>query len=278
MQTRREQSRPVHLRAAKWAHPRRPAHARELAHLRARLGIAGSARLRRAHRSARPARARRGQLDQRLAALDLPRHRRPLQGAAHSESRRRPAPASGEAQENYLQFLAAAQPASTSSGIRGETDLEARIASYELAAKLADRRQGSARHLAARATPRKSSTASTIPRPPSSARAASSPGGSSSAASASCQLYTGNQTWDHHTGHPQRPARRLQIRGPAAPRLWSSTSSSAACSTRTVVHWGGEMGRLPVIQNDAGRRQGGPRPQYLRLLHVARRRRLQSAA
>ena len=26
----------------------------------------------------------------------------------------------------------------------------------------------------------------------------------------------------------------------------------AACSIRTVVHWGGEMGRLPVIQNDAG--------------------------
>jgi hypothetical protein len=25
----------------------------------------------------------------------------------------------------------------------------------------------------------------------------------------------------------------------------------------TVVHWGGEMGRLPVIQNDAGPRQVG---------------------
>ncbi len=34
---RREQSRPVHLRAAERAHPRRPADARELAHLRPRL-------------------------------------------------------------------------------------------------------------------------------------------------------------------------------------------------------------------------------------------------
>ncbi len=63
------------------------------------------------------------------------------------------------------------------------------------------------------------------------------------------QLHTGNQTWDHHGG----------IRT-ALPEICAKTDRPAAALIRdlkqtglldtTVVHWGGEMGRLPVIQNE----------------------------
>jgi uncharacterized protein (DUF1501 family) len=65
------------------------------------------------------------------------------------------------------------------------------------------------------------------------------------------QVFTGNQTWDHHnairTGLPS--ACRKVDRGAAA--LVRDLKSRGLLDT-TVVHWGGEMGRLPVIQNDAG--------------------------
>jgi hypothetical protein len=63
------------------------------------------------------------------------------------------------------------------------------------------------------------------------------------------QLHTGNQTWDHHGGIMK-----------ALPSVCAKTDQPAAALVKdlkergmldsTLVHWGGEMGRLPVIQNE----------------------------
>jgi uncharacterized protein (DUF1501 family) len=63
------------------------------------------------------------------------------------------------------------------------------------------------------------------------------------------QIFTGNQTWDHH-GNIQK----------ALPDVCRKTDKPAAALVQdlkqrglldtTLVHWGGEMGRLPVIQNE----------------------------
>ncbi|MGE0535294.1 MAG: DUF1501 domain-containing protein [Pirellulales bacterium] len=63
------------------------------------------------------------------------------------------------------------------------------------------------------------------------------------------QLFTGNQTWDHHGGI---------VKG--LPNVCRKTDQPAAALVHdlkrrgllesTLVHWGGEMGRLPVIQNE----------------------------
>jgi hypothetical protein len=65
------------------------------------------------------------------------------------------------------------------------------------------------------------------------------------------QVFTRNQFWDHHG--------QIRTALPAACRM---TDRPAAALIRdlkgrglldtTLVHWGGEMGRLPVIQNDTG--------------------------
>jgi hypothetical protein len=63
------------------------------------------------------------------------------------------------------------------------------------------------------------------------------------------QLHTGNQTWDHHGGIikslPAVCARTI----PAAAALVTDLKQRGLLDS-TIVHWGGEMGRLPVIQNE----------------------------
>jgi hypothetical protein len=70
------------------------------------------------------------------------------------------------------------------------------------------------------------------------------------------QLFTKNQYWDHHgsilTALPA--SCRKTDRGSAA--LVTDLKQRGLLDT-TIVHWGGEMGRLPVIQNDAGRAKVG---------------------
>ena len=64
-------------------------------------------------------------------------------------------------------------------------------------------------------------------------------------------LFTGNQTWDHHHSlATSLPAACKYIDQPAA-ALVRDLKQRGLLDT-TVVHWGGEMGRLPVIQNRAG--------------------------
>ncbi len=70
------------------------------------------------------------------------------------------------------------------------------------------------------------------------------------------QVFTENQRWDHHN--------RIRALLPTACRKVDQPSAALVKDLKqrglletTVVHWGGEMGRLPVIQNDAGRDKVG---------------------
>ncbi|MCC6883552.1 MAG: DUF1501 domain-containing protein [Verrucomicrobiales bacterium] len=64
-------------------------------------------------------------------------------------------------------------------------------------------------------------------------------------------LFTGNQTWDHHSSIlTSLPAACQYVDQPASALVIDLKQRGLLDST--VVHWGGEMGRLPVIQNRAG--------------------------
>jgi hypothetical protein len=70
------------------------------------------------------------------------------------------------------------------------------------------------------------------------------------------QVFNNGQTWDHHDHLVSAlPSRCHEIDGPAAALVLDLKSRGLLDST--IVHWGGEMGRLPVIQNDAGRDKVG---------------------
>ena len=63
------------------------------------------------------------------------------------------------------------------------------------------------------------------------------------------QIFTGNQTWDHHGDIVNAlPAVCKKTDKPAA-ALVQDLKQTGLLDT-TLVHWGGEMGRLPVIQNE----------------------------
>ena len=65
------------------------------------------------------------------------------------------------------------------------------------------------------------------------------------------QVFTQNQYWDHHGSIRSRlPASCTKIDQPTAALVKDLKTLGLLDST--VVHWGGEMGRLPVIQNDTG--------------------------
>ncbi|HEX5102439.1 MAG TPA: DUF1501 domain-containing protein [Pirellulaceae bacterium] len=151
------------------------------------------------------------------------------------------------AQERYLLFLEglnrehlAARP--------GEDDLAARIASYELAAKM--------QTAAKEALDLSGETAETlrlygIDQPESKdwgtrcliARRLVERG------VPFVQVCSGNQTWDHHGGIEKAlPLRCGQTDRPTA-ALVQDLKRRGLLET-TIVHWGGEMGRLPVIQNE----------------------------
>lgn len=70
------------------------------------------------------------------------------------------------------------------------------------------------------------------------------------------QVYTENQLWDSHNNIISRlPAACEKVDKPSAALVTDLKQRGLLDST--VVHWGGEMGRLPVIQNDAGREKIG---------------------
>ncbi|MES2791068.1 MAG: DUF1501 domain-containing protein [Planctomycetota bacterium] len=65
------------------------------------------------------------------------------------------------------------------------------------------------------------------------------------------QIYTRYQLWDHHGSiRTALPAACKKTDKPAAALVKDLKARGLLDST--LVHWGGEMGRLPVIQNDAG--------------------------
>ena len=70
------------------------------------------------------------------------------------------------------------------------------------------------------------------------------------------QVYTANQLWDSHGSILSRlPAACRKVDRPSAALV--SDLKQRGLLDSTVVHWGGEMGRLPVVQNDAGRSKIG---------------------
>ncbi|MCG8648203.1 MAG: DUF1501 domain-containing protein, partial [Pirellulales bacterium] len=65
------------------------------------------------------------------------------------------------------------------------------------------------------------------------------------------QVFTENQRWDHHGSiRSGLPSACKKVDVPSAALVKDLKQRGLLDST--VVHWGGEMGRLPVIQNDTG--------------------------
>lgn len=63
------------------------------------------------------------------------------------------------------------------------------------------------------------------------------------------QIFTGNQTWDHHGNIEKALPNVCQKTDKPAAALIQDLKQIGLLDT-TLVHWGGEMGRLPVIQNE----------------------------
>ncbi len=155
----------------------------------------------------------------------------------------------GEAQDRYLSFVNRLNKEHLSER-PGETDLEARISSFELAARMQTAAKEALDIMQESETTRKLYG---IDKPATEefgkrcliARRLVERG------VRFVSIFTGNQTWDHHgsilTG---LPTACLQVDQPAAALVLDLKQRGLLDST--VVHWGGEMGRLPVIQNRSG--------------------------
>ncbi|MBL9146709.1 MAG: DUF1501 domain-containing protein [Verrucomicrobiaceae bacterium] len=155
----------------------------------------------------------------------------------------------GEAQQRYLSFVqrinqehAAARP--------GETDLEARIQSFELAARM---------QVAAKEALDISQESEATKKLYGIDKPATQEFGTRCLIARRMvergvrfvSIFTGNQTWDHHSSIlTGLPSACLQVDQPAAALVLDLKQRGLLDST--IVHWGGEMGRLPVIQNRAG--------------------------
>jgi hypothetical protein len=154
----------------------------------------------------------------------------------------------GFPQERYLNYLRQIN-ARHQDEHPGESDLSARIASYELAARM--------QTAAKEALDLSQETAATQ-------RAYGLEDEATREFGSRCliarrlvergvrfvQLYTSTQQWDHHGGIiTALPAACKKIDQPAAALVADLKQRGLLQST--LVHWGGEMGRLPVIQNEA---------------------------
>ncbi|HEX7378310.1 MAG TPA: DUF1501 domain-containing protein [Pirellulales bacterium] len=155
----------------------------------------------------------------------------------------------GQVQRNYLSYLEELNRRHLNQR-PGESDLEARIANYELAARM--------QTAAAEALDIRQETEATH-------RLYGLDDPATQEYGARCliarrlvergvrfvQVFTRNQFWDHHGGiRTALPAACKKTDKPAA-ALVADLKQRGLLDT-TIVHWGGEMGRLPVIQNDAG--------------------------
>lgn len=156
---------------------------------------------------------------------------------------------SGQAQQNYLAFV---------NGLNrehlerhpGELDLQARIASYELAAKMQTAAWDA---LEIQQETKATHALYGIDDPATEefgkrcliARRLIERG------VRFVQLYTKNQYWDHHGSIRSALPRACQKTDRPSAALLTDLKQRGLLDS-TVVHWGGEMGRLPVIQNNAG--------------------------
>lgn len=155
----------------------------------------------------------------------------------------------GEPQEKLLQYLEAMNREHAADR-PGESDLDARMASYELAAKMQTAAK-EAMNISGESAETKKLYGIDQP--------ATADYGTRCLIARRLvergvrfvQVFTGYQTWDHHgsirTGLPAACKKTDQ---PAAALV--SDLKRLGLLDSTLVAWGGEMGRLPVIQNDAG--------------------------
>ncbi|MCA9269211.1 MAG: DUF1501 domain-containing protein [Planctomycetales bacterium] len=160
-----------------------------------------------------------------------------------------PARLQGEVQRRYLGYLEELNQRHLEQH-SGELDLEARIASYQLAAKM----QSSAKE----ALDLNQETAETKRLYGFDDPACREFGERCLIArrlierGVRCvQVFTENQRWDNHN--------RIRTALPSACKKVDQPSAALVADLKrrglletTLVHWGGEMGRLPVIQNNAG--------------------------
>lgn len=160
-----------------------------------------------------------------------------------------PAHLAGEAQEKYLSYLDRLNRGHLKAH-PGELDLEARIASYELAARMqtaakealdiSDESDATRRLYGLDEDATKEYGARCLI-----ARRLVERG------VRFVQVFTRNQFWDHHGSiRTALPASCKMTDKPAAALVKDLKQRGLLDST--LVHWGGEMGRLPVIQNDTG--------------------------
>lgn len=160
-----------------------------------------------------------------------------------------PAHLQGEPQRRYLDYLEQLNRRHLEQHA-GELDLEARIASYELAARM--------QTAANEALDLSGETAATKKLYGLDDPATSDFGSRCLIARRLVErgvrfvsVFTQNQFWDHHGSiRSKLPAACKKVDQPSAALVADLKQRGLLDST--VVHWGGEMGRLPVIQNDAG--------------------------
>ncbi|MCA9223463.1 MAG: DUF1501 domain-containing protein [Planctomycetales bacterium] len=160
-----------------------------------------------------------------------------------------PAHFAGAAQQRYLSFLERLNERHLKRH-PGELDLEARIASYELAARM--------QSAATEALDISRETAATHKMYGLDEPATADYGARCLIARRLVergvrfvQVFTANQFWDNHNNLRTSLPRACQKVDKPAAALVKDLKQRGLLDT-TLVHWGGEMGRLPVIQNDAG--------------------------
>lgn len=158
-----------------------------------------------------------------------------------------PSRLAGQPQEQFLSFLNGLNQRHLQQR-PGETDLAARIASYELAARM---------QTAAKEALDLSQETEATHRAYGLDQDATRDFGSRCLIARRLvergvrfvQLYTSTQQWDHHGNILKSlPAACRKIDQPAAALVRDLQQRGLLDST--LVHWGGEMGRLPVIQNE----------------------------
>ena len=160
----------------------------------------------------------------------------------------------GRVQREYLSFLKRLNQRHLKKH-RGELELQARIASYDLAAKM--------QVAAKEAMDLRQETAETKKLYGMDEPATAEYGSRCLIARRLIergvrfvQVFTQNQYWDHHGGILKGlPRACKKVDKPGAALVKDLKRRGLLAST--IVHWGGEMGRLPVIQNDTGRSRIG---------------------
>ncbi|WP_237607666.1 DUF1501 domain-containing protein [Roseimaritima sediminicola] len=155
----------------------------------------------------------------------------------------------GKAQQQYLEYLSHLNRQHLEQR-QGELDLEARIASYELAAKMQTAAK-EALDLSQESAATKRLYGCDDPACKDFAERCLIARRLVERGVRCVQVFTENQRWDHHGSiRTGLPSACKKVDQPSAALVADLKQRGLLDST--LVHWGGEMGRLPVIQNDAG--------------------------